>query len=365
MVQIPFLIDELHKLDYAEGVLFEQLFRMPYSHYASDGLKEDEYLSLKDFLHATVDGLGRTSWHKNGPLPFFVSCPHHPGSKFYTAEREIPRGRLGGLSGAALIRKNCEQFTSLVSLEYPGDLLAVYVEIHPSRLQPSWEDMSLWYQVQRQTKVLNILKQQGISSKYLPEIIASGRNLHSVLARSRAQGVDVIMHACDITRCSERCNNGQNPEWRPLFREHNTQPRSKLAVLNSCASIGEAVFDIDSESPIYLLYFVLGGVDCSNWNPLNLRCSGGIDAGAGVLIQQQLAEVSALLKAFADYVDSLCGTPYPVDYDLWLKGLNIGYTAIDGTADRGKLIEIDVMMGLENVAESLGTCGGCGTYFSC
>lgn len=30
----------------------------------------------------------------------------------------------------------------------------------------------------------------------------------------------------------------------------------------------------------------------------------------------------AVLKAFAaDYVDSLCGTPYPVDYDIWLRRL--------------------------------------------
>jgi hypothetical protein len=28
-----------------------------------------------------------------------------------------------------------------------------------------------------------------------------------------------------------------------------------------------------------------------------------------------------VLKAFADYVDSLCGTPYPIDYEIWLKRL--------------------------------------------
>ena len=38
------------------------------------------------------------------------------------------------------------------------------------------------------------------------------------------------------------------------------------------------------------------------------------------VIQQKLGDVSAVLKAFADYVDSLCGT-YPMDYDIWLKRL--------------------------------------------
>jgi hypothetical protein len=39
-------------------------------------------------------------------------------------------------------------------------------------------------------------------------------------------------------------------------------------------------------------------------------------------IQQQLGEVSTVLKAFADYVDSLCTAPYPDDYDIWLQPLN-------------------------------------------
>ncbi|CAM6056682.1 unnamed protein product [Sphagnum tenellum] len=33
-------------------------------------------------------------------------------------------------------------------------------------------------------------------------------------------------------------------------------------------------------------------------------------------------KVSAVLKTFADYVDSLCTTPYPDDYDIWLQPLN-------------------------------------------
>ncbi|KAF0933914.1 hypothetical protein E2562_020044 [Oryza meyeriana var. granulata] len=37
------------------------------------------------------------------------------------------------------------------------------------------------------------------------------------------------------------------------------------------------------------------------------------------VIQQKLGDVSAVLKAFADYVDSICGTPYPMDYEIWLR----------------------------------------------
>ncbi|XVF14663.1 hypothetical protein REPUB_Repub09cG0081000 [Reevesia pubescens] len=419
----PFLIDELCKLDLAlEGVLFQQLCRMPCSPYASKGLKEDEYLALEDFLHAIVNGLWRTFWRKSGPLPFFLSCLRHPGSKFYAVEKAISRGRLEELRGLALISKSgndlkvhwdqvvefalfrqdilsgndlrlsastiCEAlfygvhilisrslsksrtigtgsvfimvfdskfgavvklggdlsklelntsdpyqsvgqwikchaeflvssvdriwnkfgnanwgdlgtlqvllatFYSIIqwngpprksiaslasdhslrlqkrriecrlaenenaiapyqqagyqhgeiveldhsdnplvknasrlklkhgeillledqqqgqkrfqiqesfmggnyflygaiSLDYPAQLLTLYVGAHPSRLEPSWEDMSLWYQVQRQTKVLNILKQQGISSKYLPEIIASGRIWHSGPCKKQSPG---------------------------------------------------------------------------------------------------------------------------------------------------------------------------------
>uniref|UniRef100_A0A7N0VJS5 Uncharacterized protein n=1 Tax=Kalanchoe fedtschenkoi TaxID=63787 RepID=A0A7N0VJS5_KALFE len=38
-------------------------------------------------------------------------------------------------------------------------------------------------------------------------------------------------------------------------------------------------------------------------------------------IQQKLGDVSTVLKALADYVDSLCGTPYPIDYEIWLRRL--------------------------------------------
>ncbi|XP_028786631.1 uncharacterized protein LOC114742576 [Neltuma alba] len=107
----PFTTSELRKLDLAlEGVSFQQLVRMPNSSEVSDDLIEDhliedQYLAVEDFLHATIIGLWRTFWHKSGPLPLFVSCTSHPGSKFYSVEKAISRGRLKELRGLALMAK--------------------------------------------------------------------------------------------------------------------------------------------------------------------------------------------------------------------------------------------------------------------
>ncbi|KAK9292305.1 hypothetical protein L1049_020270 [Liquidambar formosana] len=653
----PFLIDELRKLDFAlEGVLFQQLFRMPCSPYTSDDNKEDEYLALEEFLHAIVNGLWRTFWHKSGPLPFFVSCPRHPGSKFYTVEKAIARGRIGGLCGAALISKtgsdlhvhwdqlvefalfkpnilqgnesgfscsticealfygfhillsrslskyntvgsdsifllvldskfggvvkfggdlgklelnssnpyqsvvdwiklhaevsvspvdriwnklgnanwgdlgtlqlllatfysivqwngpprksiaslasdhslhlqkrrieyrlvenenklvpfqqashqgeiveldhddnpsfrkqalrlklkqgevlllddqrqgqkgfqiqesllggNCFSY-SAISLEYPTELLTLYVGAHPSRLEPSWEDMSLWYQVQRQTKVLNILKQQGISCKYLPEIIASGRILHSGHCKKQKPGGRCDHPWCgtpilvtspvgeplssivardgpfsleEAIRCCRDCLAGLRyaamasvqhgdicPEniirvtgmqgagdsyfyvpvsWGRAVIEDRDSPAINLQFSSSHAlQHGKLCPASDAESLVYLLYFVSGGT-MQQQDSIESALQWRERCWAKRFIQQQLGEVSALLKAFADYVDSLCGTPYPVDYDIWLNRLN---RAVDGSTGRGKQIEeVAVTMRLEDVAESSGTSGG-GNSFS-
>ncbi|KAL9463901.1 hypothetical protein AB3S75_001657 [Citrus x aurantiifolia] len=649
----PFLMDELCRLDLAlEGVLFQQLCRMPCSSYAFDDLKEDEFLAVEDFLHAIVNGLWRTFWHKSGPLPFFLSCPRHPGSKFYSVEKAISRGRIDELCGLSLMSKTgndlhvhwdqvmefalfrseilsgndlklspssiCEalfygihvlisrslskyctigndsifvlvfdskfggviklggdlgklEFNSAnpyqsvvewlkchaeinvssvdqiwnklgnaswgdlgtlqvilatfysivqwngpprksiaslasdhslrlqkrrleyrligngnapvpfqqasheqgeiveveqsdnpysrkrasrlklkqgeilvledqrqgqksfqvqeslalgnhfiyiaVSVDNPTELLTVYVGAHPSRLEPSWEDMSLWYQVQRQTKVLNTLRQEGVSSKYLPEIIASGRILHSGSCKKQTPGGccdhplcgtpilvtspvgeplslvlahDGPLSSEEATQCCRDCLvalrtaalvNVQHGDICPenIVCIVNTQgTRSKLSYMP--ISWGRAVLEdrdspainlqfssshalqhgklcpsSDAESLVYLLYFVCGGTmeqvdsieSALQWRERNW---------AKRSIQQQLGEISALLKAFADYVDSLCGTPYPVDYEIWLKRLN---RAVDGSTDRGKMIEeVAITLRLEDVAESSGTSGG-------
>lgn len=653
----PFLIDEVRKLDYAlEGVLFQQLFRMPYSLYASNDLKEDEYLALEDFLRATVDGLWHTFWQQDGPVPFFVSCPRHPGSKFYTVERAIMRGRLGQLSGAALVCKtgsesharwdqvvefalfkhdiaggneigfsaatlsealfygfhlllarslskyntaggdsvnllvldskfggvikfggdlskleynsndpyhsvvewvklhadisispvdriwnklgnanwedlgtlqlllatyysiaqwkgppkksisalaadhslrlqrrriecrfnendngllpllkasqsqrqeeivelepeedssfrkqlsnlkfnpgdmmvledqlgqqgfqiqdtllggNCLSY-SAVSLEDTSELLTVYIGSHPSRLEPSWEDMSLWYQVQRQTKVLNILK--GIPSKFLPEIVASGRILHSGPCKKQSPGGRCDHPWCgtpilvtrpigeplsaiisrsgpfspeDALRCCRDCLSALRSASMANIQHGDICPENIIRVIDTHLgrnrfmyvpiSWGRAVLEdrdspavnlqfssthalqqgklypaSDAESLVYLLYFICGG-SMQQQDSIESALQWREKCWARRLIQQQLGEVSALLKAFADYVDSLCGTPYPVDYDIWLKRLN---RVIDGSTDRGKLAEVVATMRVEDVAESSGTSGA-GTSLSC
>ncbi|XP_044469575.1 uncharacterized protein LOC123198850 isoform X1 [Mangifera indica] len=651
--QSPFLMDELRNLDLAlEGVLFQQLCRMPCSAYASDYLEEDEFLALEDFLHAIINALWRTFWRKSGPLPFFLSCPRHPGSRFYSIEKAISRGKLDELCGLALIAKAgndlkvhwdqvvqftlfrsdilsenelklspssiCEalfygihvllarslsklcnidndsvfvlvldskfggviklrgdigklefnstnpylsvvewikcnaeisisavdqiwnklgnaswgdlgtlqiilaifysivqwvgpprksiaslasdhslrlqkrrlecrlsenenalvpfQYTShqraeivevdqcdtptfrkqasclrlkqgeilvledqqqgqrgfqiqdslkrgnyflysAVALENPPQLMTLYVGAHPSRLEPSWEDMSLWYQVQRQTKVLNILKQQGISSKYLPELISSGRILHSGPCEKQSPGGccdhpwcgtpilvtspvgeplslvvahNGLLSSEDAIRCCRDClvalrsaasANVQHgdicPEniirvvdsqgmrnlflyipvsWGRAVIEDRDSPAINLQFSSSHAlQHGKLCPSSDAESLIYLLFFVCGGTmeqqdsieSALQWRERNW---------ASRSIQQHLGKVSALLKAFADYVDSLCGTPYPVDYDIWLKRLN---RAVDGAADRGKMIEeVAITLRLEDVAESSGASVG-------
>ncbi|KAF6139418.1 hypothetical protein GIB67_026260 [Kingdonia uniflora] len=653
----PFPIDELRRLDYAlEGVFFQHLFRMPYSLYASDNLKEDEYLALEDFLQAIVYGLWRTFWHKSGPLPFFVSCPRRPGFKFCTVEKAITSRRLGKLCGAALVSKTvsdaqvqwdqvveyalfkqdilqgneigfsaaticealfygfhmllarrlskpnnansdsvyllvldskfggvikfggdlskleatsnnpyhsvvewiklhaeisispidriwnklgnanwgdvgtlqlilatfysivtckgpprksiaalaadhslrlqkrkieCNSFTengnnsvlvsqssqigeiveleqeddlpfrkqtshltlkqgevlyledpqerkgfhiqdilaegnhlsyNAVSLEHPSELLTVHVGAHPSRLEPSWEDMSLWYQVQRQTKVLNIMKQQGISSQYLPEIVASGRVLHSGPCRKKSARGRCDHHWCgtpvlvtrpvgeplssvvaencpfsseDALHCCRDCLSALRSASTANIFHGDICPENIVRVVNTHGSRtsflyipvswGRAVLEdrdsptlnlqfssthalqqgklcpsSDAESLIYLLYFISGG-PMQQLDSIESALRWREKSWARRSIQKHLGEVSSLLKALADYVDSLCGTPYSVDYDIWLKRLN---REVDGSMDRGKLIEAAVTLRLEDVAESSGTSGG-GTSFSC
>ncbi|KAG2665219.1 hypothetical protein I3760_16G120400 [Carya illinoinensis] len=650
----PFLVDELHKLDLAlEGVLFQQLYRMPCSRsLLADELKEDEYLALEDFLHVVANGLWRTFWHRTGPFPFFVSCPRHPGSKFYSVEKSISRGRLKELCGVALLSKPggevqvhwdqvmefvlfkqdilsgnelkfsagtiCEALFygfhilvsrslskistvssdsvfllvldsryggvvkfggdlskldlnssnpyqamaewmkahaqvsvssvdrmwnklgnvnwgdlgtlqvllatfytivqwngpprksiaslaadhslrlqkrriecclvenqsalvpfqlaghqhgeiveldqndnsflrkqalrlklkkgeilllddqrqgqksfqiqeslvvgnnflySAISLDYPTELLSLYVGAHPSRLEPSWEDMSLWYTVQRQTKVLNILKQRGISSKYLPDIIASGRILHSGPCMKQSPGGRCDHPWCgtpilvtspvgeplssviarvgpfsseEAIRCCRDClaalrsaamtsvqHGDICPEniilvvdmkgarnsflyvpisWGRAVLEDRDSPAINLQFSSSHAlQHGKLCPASDAESLVYLLFFICGG-SIEQQDSIESALQWRERSWSMRLIQQKLGEVSALLKAFADYVDSLCGTPYPLDYDIWLKRLN---RAVDGSDDRGKMIEeVAITLRLEDVAESSGTTGG-------
>ncbi|CDP08411.1 unnamed protein product [Coffea canephora] len=559
----PFQIDELCTLDFAlEGVLFQQLFRMPCSPHISEDHIEDELLALEDFLHTVADGLWHTFWHKNKPLPFFVSFPRYPGSKFYSIEKAISRGRLKELSALfyaihillarSLSRSNAvssysvyvlvldSKFASVVKLggdlgnlevdlNNPYQSVAEWIKFHAEvSFSPveqiwnklgnvNWRDMGTlqlllatfnciaqWigpprksiaslaadhslrlqkrrvecrlienenalipYQatrhdhgeideilvvedhlleqrsfqihecllegnccsytavalahptellmlhiVQRQTKVLNILKEQGITSKSLPEIIASGKILHSGPCEKQSPkgccdhpwcGTPILVtcpvgetlssilahhgpfSAEEATRCCRDCLAALRSAKMANIQHGNICPENIICVSDSTrgsclyvlVSWGRAILEdrdspainlqfssahalqnaklcpsSDAESLIYLIYFICGG---------NMQQQDSIESAlqwrqrcwAKRLIQQRLGEVSALLKAFADYVDSLCGTPYPVDYDTWLKRLS---RAVDNSIDRGKTI--DEVLRIKDTGETSGTSGG-------
>ncbi|KAM1266361.1 hypothetical protein ACFX13_036857 [Malus domestica] len=649
----PFMIDELRKLDVAlEGVLFQQLVRMPCSPNVSGDPNEDEYLALEDFLQAVVSGLWHAFWHKRGELPLFVSCPRSLGSKFYSVEKAISRGGLRKLCGLSLISKIggdqkvqwdqimefalfkadilsgnemklsapviCEALfygfhilvsrclskvkatksssvfllvldsnyggvvklggdlskldlsssnpyksavewiknhaevcvspvdriwnkfgnanwgdlgtlqvllatynaivqwnglprksvASLVSdhslrlqkrrmefclsqngnvlvpfqqsshqqedivevdqtngravkhnasrlrlnqgevllledqqqgqktfqvqeslvggnhylysavcVDCPAQLLTLYIGAHPTRLEPCWEDMSLWYQVQRQTKVLNIFKHQGITSKYLPEMIGSGRILHSGPCKKQTPGGRCDHPLCgtpilvtspvgepvsyvvsqdgplspeEAIRCCRDCLAALRSAAMPNVQHGDICPENIIRVVDEQGSRnssfyvpiswGRAVLEdrdspainlqfssshalqhgklcpsSDAESLVYLMLFVCGGA-MQQQDSIESALQWRETSWAKRSIQQQLGEVSPLLKAFADYVDSLCGTPYPVDYDIWLNRLG---RAVDGVGERGKMIEeVAVALRLKDVAESSGTSGG-------
>lgn len=286
---------------------------------------------------------------------------------------------------------------SAVCLEHPSELLSLYVGAHPSRLEPSWEDMSLWYQVQRQTKVLNILRQRGVSSKNLPELVASGRILHPgpcmkddrpglvgarcdhpscgtpiLVARPVGELLSFVvardgpLPAQEATRICRDCLSAlgsasmANVQHGDICPENIIRVASGNRSLNVLISWGRAVLEdrdspainlqfssshalrhgklcpsSDAESLIYLLLFVCGG-PIPQPDSIESALHWRERSWARRSIQSQLGEVSALLKAFADYVDSLCGTPYPVDYDIWVKRLS---AAVDCSADKGKTVE--------------------------
>lgn len=636
----PFSIDDLRTFDFAlEGVLFQQLLRMPCPPYASENLKEDEFLALEDFLHTAAEGLWHAFWHKNKPLPYFVSFPRYPGSKFYSVEKAISRGRLEGLCGAALMSKDkgnlhsrwddvvkfvlfkqhlvkreeewglpsmaiCEalfygvhillsrslskhnnvttdhvyvsivdskiggvvklggdlgklqvdlenpyqsvadwitshaevsishvdriwnklgnvnwgdlgtlqilmaMFYSImqwngpprksmaslaakhslrlqkrrmetqvmsengsslvpyqhesnydgeiVELESEGhqntkkkglrldlshgqillledqnqgiksfqiqdflddgngngcsyvavaadshaELLTLYVGAHPSRLEPSWEDMNLWYQVQRQTKILNIFKEKGISCKNLPEIVASGRIMHSGPCEKQSPKgrcdhpwcgtpmlvtcpvgetvASVFAHdgtfsAEEATRFCRDClaalrsaktanvlhgdirpeniirivdENGSRAKsvfvlvsWGRAVLEERDSPALNLQFSSAHAlQHGKLCPSSDVESLMYMVYYVCGGA-MEQPESIEAALEWRRQRWGRRAIQQEVGEVSPVLKAFADYVDGICGTPYAVDYDVWVKRLDRAVDGGGGGDERGKMVE--------------------------
>ena len=253
------------------------------------------------------------------------------------------------------------------SLEDPEKPLFLYVGSSASQLEPAWEDMNLWYQVQRQTKILTLMKQKGLSSQYLPELIASGKLMqsgesthgqpilvtspfgqtvaelvregafdpnealrccHDCLAALSVSAAVGIRHGDIRPETVIRANLGSRASgpahyavvgWGHAVVEERDRPAMNLYFSSTQAlQEGRLCGASDAESLVYLIYYAIGGgypeldsvEEALQWREISWSRR---------VIQQSLGETSAVLKAFADYVDSLCGTPYPLDYGIWLR----------------------------------------------
>lgn len=263
-------------------------------------------------------------------------------------------------------------------VEDPGKSLFLYVGSHPSQLEPAWEDMNLWYQVQRQTKILTIMKQKGLSSKYLPQLSASGRIVHPGQCRRPSSGGNCDHPWCgtpilvtspvgetvaymvsegrfgvdEAIRCCHDCLSALSAASSAGIRHGDIRPENVIHVKSSTRhpyfvliGWGHAILEdrdrpslnlqfsstyalqegklcsaSDAESLVYMLYFSCGGA-FPELDSVEGALQWRETSWSRRLIQQKLGEVSTVLKAFADYVDSLCGTPYPIDYDIWLRRL--------------------------------------------
>ncbi|KAM0989901.1 hypothetical protein ACFX2J_008369 [Malus domestica] len=263
-------------------------------------------------------------------------------------------------------------------VEEPQKSFFLYVGSHPSQLEPAWEDMNLWYQVQRQTKILTIMKQKGLSSKYLPQLSASGRIIHPGQCQKPSSGGncdhpwcgtpilvtspvgETVAHMIsearfgmeDAIRCCHDCLSALSTATSAGIRHGDIRPENVICVRSAekqpyfvLIGWGRAILDdrdrpsmnlhfsstyalqegklcsaSDAESLVYMLYISCGGV-LPDLDSVEGALQWRETYWSRRLIQQKLGEASTVLKAFADYVDSLCGTPYPMDYDIWLRRL--------------------------------------------
>lgn len=271
-----------------------------------------------------------------------------------------------------------------------GKSVFLYVGSPPLQLEPAWEDMNLWYQVQRQTKILSIMKQRGLSSKYLPQLHGSGRILHPGQCQKPSSGgrcdhpwcgtpilvttpvgetvADLVNEGRfgpeEAIRCCHDCLSALSssssagirhgdirPEnvvyvssgvrhpyfvligWGHAVLEDRDRPAMNLHFSSTYAlQEGKLCAASDAESLIYMLYFCSG--DFPELDSVEGALQWRETSWSKRLIQQKLGDVSTILKAFSDYVDSLCGTPYPLDYDIWLRRLKRNLSE-----DHGKEIE--------------------------
>lgn len=234
-------------------------------------------------------------------------------------------------------------------------------------------------QVQRQTRVLNTMQQRGISSKYLAQIIASGRLMHPgpcskksstslcdhpwcgtpalvtapigetvylIFEREGLFPVEEALRICHDCLSALRSassigiqhgnitpdhvirvtgSDGEHyyvvSDWGHAVLEERDSPALSPQFSSTAALQDGKLFPAsDTESLVYLLYYICGGL-IPEFDSMEAALQWRDGIWARRIIQQQLGEVSAVLKAFADYVDTLCGTPYSVDCDIWLHPL--------------------------------------------
>lgn len=271
-------------------------------------------------------------------------------------------------------------YTAIALEDDAKKLLNVYIGAHPAQLEPSWEDMNTWYQVQRQARILNVMKQRALSSRYIPEFVHLGRLLHPgtcvkqtlkgrcdhpwcgipVLVTSpvgeslhKIFNRDGILSPTELLECCHDClsalqsaqlagiqhanitplhvqrvmgANGERyhvlVEWGHAILEEKDRPGTSLSFSSTDALQEGKIYPVsDIESLIYVLFYLCGGIS-PQFDSIESALQWRVRAWDRRAIQQVLGEASIVLKAFADYVDNLCGTPYAVDYGIWLSRLN-------------------------------------------
>nr|GMD53622.1 kinase family protein [Ipomoea batatas] len=189
----------------------------------------------------------------------------------------------------------------------------------------------------RTLELLWIVPAESLTLHFGAQSVSSGAFLEDMslcLGQNDALGVPVRNRARRLLRIIPVLEERDSPAMNLQFSSAHALQHGKL-----CPSS-------DTESLVYLIYFICGGT-MPQQDSIESALQWRQRSWAKRMIQHRLGEVSALLKAFADYIDSLCGTPYPVDYDVWLRRLN------HGSADRGKRIEDDVV-GTEDMGDYSG-----------
>ncbi|XP_078436070.1 protein kinase superfamily protein [Wolffia australiana] len=217
-------------------------------------------------------------------------------------------------------------------------------------------DMERWYQVQRQARILRLIKERGGGGPHLPEVVGSGRARSGPAVLVTAPGGrtvgelvrggefspgeavrlcrDCLAALAAAAGCGVR-HGDVRPEtvarargvgyvvhgWGRAVVEERDRPGMDVGFSSTGALVeGRMCAAGDAESVVYLVEWAVGG-GCPEVGSVEEALRWREAAWGRRVIQRRLGEVSPVLKGFADYVDSLCGTPYPFDYAIWIRRL--------------------------------------------